>query len=386
MYYIPPILGQSSNSSDQSNSSLDIKVRSIIGSLFPQHLSLRSSQQAMSRHPATKSNELSPLHDMQSDDADARGEGTAAGRKSLSRETRRALFLGMSVAVAAIAIESPTTAMLLPVLAFPTLWVWKRNGASTRLEQTDPTTVVCTYLFTGTVGMVLAMVAQATLAYVFALVIFRADADKYLTEFLTSHREVDDIQHHETRRAMTRQWPYWMFLPVFCFLAAGLVEEGLKYCVLLGARRFGKIHTKHNYVVVAGAAALGFATVENLAFVYASTQSDESLASLTLTVLERLAVGISGHMMTAALVAVDVVARDLKKEPKTWWQILWLPVLFHGGLDFALLALSAYEGNIGWVHPKGPSTVSLALAVVVGFQSTLAVVVKRRLGQDGISF
>jgi len=185
---------------------------------------------------------------------------------------------------------------------------------------------------------------------------------------------------------MTRQWPYWMFLPVFCFLAAGLVEEGLKYCVLLGARRFGKIHTKHNYVVVAGAAALGFATVENLAFVYASTQSDESLASLTLTVLERLAVGISGHMMTAALVAVDVVARDLKKEPKTWWQILWLPVLFHGGFDFALLALSAYEGNIGWVHPKGPSTVSLALAVVVGFQSTLAVVVKRRLGQDGISF
>jgi RsiW-degrading membrane proteinase PrsW (M82 family) len=66
---------------------------------------------------------------------------------------------------------------------------------------------------------------------------------------------------------MASQWQYYVFLALISYVAVALVEEGLKYGSLLLIRRFRAVVHKSEYVTYAMASALGFSTVENLAFI-----------------------------------------------------------------------------------------------------------------------
>ena len=73
--------------------------------------------------------------------------------------------------------------------------------------------------------------------------------------------------------------------------------------------------------------------------------------------------------MTACLLAIRIVRRDLRGEQHTMnlWHVLQLPVLLHGTFNLALFCIIAANGHIGWVHPRnGISFVAVfALAVRV---------------------
>ena len=239
--------------------------------------------------------------------------------------------------------------------------------------------MIWTYAITGTVGMSLDIALQGLLSYGTALFLFRNDAKKYIKEFTMSEDKIKDAAHRATGRDMSRRWQYWVFLLIFCFVMAGVLEEALKYLALTGARKYGKVVQERDYITIPVAAAVGFATIENIAFAYGAYKSGEGPIRLAMTVLERTVFGIPGHAMTAVLIGLNVLARDVRQEPMHMWRVLLEPILFHGCFDFMLFAISAYDGNIGWVHPKGASKICITLVLVVGIQLFLAMVVKQKL-------
>jgi len=286
----------------------------------------------------------------------------------------------------AVSRRGYTLAALRPVLALPTLWLWQHERARDHHERTDVATMVWTYVLTGTAGMTIAIALQFVLACSVGFLLFGSDTRKYAREFTKPESEIEGTEHRAMRREMSRSWQYWVFLLIFSFVMAGLVEEGLKYCILVLARRYGTLQHERDYISIAVASASGFATMENIGFVYGAYKGNESPGKVALTIVERTAVGILGHSMTAALIGVNVLARDVRHESRTLWQMLGLPVLLHGSSDFALFAISAYNGNIGWVHPRKGSTVVLTLGIVVGLQLALAGVLRASLQHYGISY
>jgi len=68
------------------------------------------------------------------------------------------------------------------------------------------------------------------------------------------------------------------------------------------------------------------------------------------------------------------------------WQALREAALFHGLFDFALLATSAYNGNIGWIHPRKGFTGYLLLGVAFALVLGLAGVLVRRMQHYDLLF
>lgn len=272
---------------------------------------------------------------------------------------------------------------IISMLTIPTVVLWAWEGRRHPWQKSDFSTLAWAYITTGTLGMVLVIVLQGVFAYPLALLLFRSDAKEYIKEFTTSEDKIKDAAHRQRRMAMSRRWQYWAFLFIFAFIMAGVLEEGLKYCAIMLACRHGKVATDRDYITVPIAAAVGFATVEVAATAYGTSKNNASPKKL-LTIVERTVFGIPGHAMTAALIGVNVLARDTRSEPLTAWQVLRPSVLFHGCSDFILFAISAYNGNVGWVHPQGRTETCFTIGWVVGIQLVLASVLRGKLYQYGI--
>jgi len=268
-------------------------------------------------------------------------------------------------------------------MTMPSILMWAWEGRRQLGQRADSTTLAWTYIGVGTLGMALVIVLQGILAYQVALLLFGADAKEYIKESTTSEDKIKDALHRKRRMEMSRRWRYWVFMFVFSFVMAGLLEEGLKYWAIIAARRYGKVTTDRDYILVPVAAAVGFATVENIATAYGAFRN-KATKRLVLTIIERTVFGIPGHAMTAALTGVNVLARDARLESLTTWQVLRQSVLLHGLSDFTLFAISAYKGNIGWVHPQGRTETCFTLSCVIGIQLFLAFILKGKLYQYGI--
>ncbi|RYP88805.1 hypothetical protein DL770_004597 [Monosporascus sp. CRB-9-2] len=180
---------------------------------------------------------------------------------------------------------------------------------------------------------------------------------------------------------MARQPRYWVFLAVLAFVVAGVVEESLKYYALQYARHYGRITHPKNFFTLAMAAGLGFSTMEGIGFVYAAVQEDQRLDRIVQTVAERMALGPITHTLTAGLTGLNVIRRDLRGERLGFGQVIGNSVLFHGGFNFIVMGVSALEGNVGWIHPRG-ITLLFVLTVAVGFVGALTATVRRRLGRQ----
>ncbi|RYP52447.1 hypothetical protein DL769_010680 [Monosporascus sp. CRB-8-3] len=180
---------------------------------------------------------------------------------------------------------------------------------------------------------------------------------------------------------MARQPRYWVFLAVLAFVVAGVIEESLKYYALQYARHYGRIAHPKNLFTVAMAAGLGFSTAEGIGFVYAAAQESQPLGRIVETVAERGALGPATHALTAGLISLNFIRRDLRGERLGFGQVIGNSVLFHGSFNFIVMGVSALEGNVGWIHPRG-ITLLFVLTVAGGFVGALTVTVLRRLGRQ----
>ena len=281
-------------------------------------------------------------------------------------------WLGVPLLFASLYAASPLTAALsCPVILVPGILLWhaSRSESSTtsHLE-----TLIWTFFGSATIGLATVVGLQAGLCQILARVLFDQDqANDYFEEFArNTFKDLTDAEK-QNRAAMASTWQNFAFLLIFTFVMAGFLEECMKYITISLARRSRRspVASSH-YFHYAVAATLGFSTVENIGFIYASRQ--ESMPMLLLVVLERMIIGTPAHALTGTMLAAGVARRDIHDHSISMWSILQAPTIYHGSFDFALFAVSAANGNVGWRHPDTPGSIALTLGLALGIVAVAA--------------
>lgn len=152
---------------------------------------------------------------------------------------------------------------------------------------------------------------------------------------------------------------------LLAFLVVGVAEEGTKYLFL---RRFAfsraEFDEPYDGIVYAVAVSLGFATVENLAYVFGAAALDQRLAVIVMRGL----LSVPGHALWGVVMGFYVghakFAPNAARRERLLRTGLLLPVFSHGLYDFSLMA--ATEG-IGGPAAVGAFTVIFALTVLMSW-------------------
>jgi RsiW-degrading membrane proteinase PrsW (M82 family) len=190
---------------------------------------------------------------------------------------------------------------------------------------------------------------------------------------------VDGLTADElARRAqLAATWQNWVFNAIFTFLAAGLVEETLKYLPIAYVRHRGdsaeqRPHRSRAYLDYTLSAALGFGVVEAIGFIYAAcADGGETGSKLALTVLERV-VGSLGHLLVTALTALRATRKDFCGDQMSWLSVTGPAIVFHGAFNFVAISASALEGNVGWIHPTGTWNTTAMIGLTTALMATSA--------------
>ncbi|KAH1434553.1 hypothetical protein KXX32_000189 [Aspergillus fumigatus] len=301
--------------------------------------------------------------------------GPSGPTSSLSLSTRLLCYLGPPSALLLIGTTSPKAALLSPLSLVPTAvlckkWKKRRNASPARHAEIEP--LIWTFTLSGTLGLAAAAVVQMGICQAVGAVLL--PCEDLRTEFWTEfgRATVSGLTEEQLlRRAeLASSWQNWVFNGTLTYVAAGLVEEFLKYIPVMFARRRDakkKQRRDRAYIDYVLASALGFSVVENIGFIYsACVGGQESWPKLLLTLMERVVVGQLGHLSVACLTALRATRRDYHGDSLGLWGVIGPAVLFHGTYNFALMSVSVMEGNVGWIHPNGLRNTALALGLVSG--------------------
>lgn len=237
-------------------------------------------------------------------------------------------------------------------------------------------------ILSGTLGLAAMTAVQSLTGYLFLLALFGpTGARSYMTEFLRADVSTLTPEHLAARAAMARAPRYTVFLALFTPLSAALPEELLKYLPALWLGRGktqrgqegrrGRQLDKRAAVSAATAASLGFALVELAAYAQAAAATTAG-PPMAVTLLERVFVGLPGHVATAVLAA----SRGADAGYGSGWRdvlgAVAPSVVYHALFDFILFASSAWVGgHVGWVHPEGVQAIVGTLGACVCVQAVL---------------
>eukprot|EP00499_Haloplacidia_sp_CaronLabIsolate_P003418 CAMPEP_0196779126 /NCGR_PEP_ID=MMETSP1104-20130614/6195_1 /TAXON_ID=33652 /ORGANISM="Cafeteria sp., Strain Caron Lab Isolate" /LENGTH=237 /DNA_ID=CAMNT_0042149301 /DNA_START=143 /DNA_END=852 /DNA_ORIENTATION=- len=136
-------------------------------------------------------------------------------------------------------------------------------------------------------------------------------------------------------------------LVAFCsaFLVAALVEEVFKFIIGYAVVSSRNMRNAYGIFVIALSASLGFAALENVAYIMdtASTMDDKAVIGVAIA---RGCLSVPLHAATGSLIGVGL-ARFANGEDQPMWKVLLWPFLIHGFYDFALMGTEA-TGSKGW--------------------------------------
>lgn len=98
--------------------------------------------------------------------------------------------------------------------------------------------------------------------------------------------------------------------------------------------------------------------VETIGPIYSDCKNSASWAKLALDIFERVVLGSMAHLLGASISALRSIRKDREDKstyPRRSWtdffSIIGPSMLLHGVNNFGLISFSAYNGNIGWIHP-----------------------------------
>ncbi|GFF84759.1 hypothetical protein IFM61606_03038 [Aspergillus udagawae] len=298
-----------------------------------------------------------------------------APNSSLSLSTRLLCYLGPPSALLLIATTSPKTALLSPLSLVPTAVFyrkWRKRSRASPARHAELEPLIWTITLSGTLGLAAAAAVQMGICQAVSAVLF--SSEELRTEFWAEFSRITITgltgEQLDRRAELASSWQNWIFNGTLTYLAAGLVEELLKYIPVIYARRRDakkKQRRDRAYIDYVLASALGFSVVENIGFIYSACEGgQESWPKLLLTFVERVVLGQLGHLSVACLTALRATRRDYHGDSLGLWGVIGPAVWFHGTYNFALMSVSAMEGNVGWIHPNGLRNSVLALGLVSG--------------------
>ncbi|KAK3679214.1 hypothetical protein LTR78_000775 [Recurvomyces mirabilis] len=310
----------------------------------------------------------------------------------MSQLAKAIRWLGMPTFLAAISYTSPGNliALTTPLIATPTLSLAYWHHRQPKENQVDLDTLTYLYTFTATLGLALSLSAQLLLTPAVSRLLFGKDWRDYLRAFMQTEIKPGTPEIAAANWAWIARWQHWVFLATVPTFLAGGVEEILKYCAIAFLRRKHQKQqpqqqsrekdssrrpphpSKSHYLQYALTASLAYCTMESIGFIRTMDRPDISPAKATLMVCERIFIGGLGHCLTSCLLAANAASLgDYREGVWDWWRILREPILFHGGFNLVLFALSGWNGNVGWVHPDSVWQIVPMLGVVAGIQGVL---------------
>lgn len=308
-------------------------------------------------------------------------DANTATVKGLGLLAKAFLWLGIPATTAYLATAYPTSASLLPVILLPTIGAMYKRQNLLPGHRAKLSTLAYVFWTVGTIGVAGVMALQGLGLYSLATLLFGPeDAQAYLEEFGVSTLNGLSVEDIARRARMAKKWEYFALLAVFTYVLAGGLEELLKYAPIFYMRRNepdprSRVVRAQIYMQYALAAALGFSTIENLGMTMAAVKAGEGPLKIAVMVVERVALSAPGHMLCAAMLAINA-ARVTTSESnrKFWnlWRIVGTSVLYHGTFDFMLFSISAWNGNVGWIHPTDVTSNITGLTMMSALQGALA--------------
>lgn len=290
----------------------------------------------------------------------------------MSLTTRLLCTVGLPVVFAGLAYNSPPTAALIPVLLSPTaVLAWKHQRIPPE-ESGSADTAIWTYLATSTIGPLIAGSIQLPLIKAMFSSLFGARSGDYMREIQRITLENLPAEVLDARKQMAWSPRYFVSIAIFSYVGVAIVEEAIKYLAVRLAVRRARPKHEREYLIYAAAAGLGYGTIENILVTYASFQTKESGTMIAVTLFERIIFASVGHTIMALLTGLRSIRRDSRGEKLSIWQVLAPAIVYHGTWDCILFALSAWNGNIGWIHPTDIGSVAFGVISVVALQSKAA--------------
>ena len=310
---------------------------------------------------------------------------------SISLPARLLCYLGPPSTILLTTLASPRTGLLSPLAFLPSALFFKNwrdasKSEPSRRAKLEP--LIWTFAATGTLGLTAVALGQMVVCGAASRLLFPSSELRkaFWAEFARGTIAGLTEEELTDRAALASSWQNWVFNGVLTFLAAGLIEETLKYLPITYARRQGTPEERKQrdraYIDYALVGALSFGLVESLGFLYAACETGNERGSrLVLTVFERLVAGSLGHLLAAALTALRATRRDFCGAKLSWWEIVGPSVLLHGTFDFVAMSFSALDGNVGWIHPVGMQSTVTMVGMVAGVIATAGLWVRREWRQ-----
>lgn len=315
---------------------------------------------------------------------DATSRHSHAGQQDvLSRGAKLTFCAAAVLGISGCTYASGSAVLWLPIILAPSATALHYRSRLPASQRGDITTVVWTFLFTGTVSSIAVMAVQLVLGLALSYAIFGEDTKWLLVEFQTVTREdlIRDEAHRLARTAFVARPAYWVWMVMGNFLVAGLCEEAQKYCSLMVAKKLrprnkqGQIGN-WEWIVYGITTGLAFATMENVAFVMGS--AGESWRKMATTLAERSILGTSAHTLCGVSTAIGV-AKLRRGGVGGMLSAVGRAAFFHGLTNLSLLSVSALRGHIGWVHPEDWQGVLTCFALAAAGQGILGWLVRNDL-------
>ena len=211
--------------------------------------------------------------------------GADSSSASLSLSSRMLFTVGLPVAFAGLAYASPPTAAIAPIIAAPTVLAARQLRRLPAHMSGNFNAITWTYTASGLLGPLIVGLLQAAISLGVLKVLFGADAKAYMAQFMKTTVQGLPAEAIAQRKIWASDLRHFIMLVIFCFPLAGGLEEATKYLALRLAVWRAQPKHESEYLIYAIAAGIGFATFENLLYVYTSIQGGEIATKIAITVL-----------------------------------------------------------------------------------------------------
>lgn len=281
------------------------------------------------------------------------------------------IFAFIFYLVSLIATPNPFFSLLFTVLALiPALYIahFLRRHLH---DDAVPNSFLISQFFLAAIPLSIAIIVVEVMMFGLLVVVFlRSSLDKLTDALENLHaNDVSDEQAAQVLQDLIKEIPLWKFVVLaicMAFVVAAITEETGKWII---ARRYRAVNNLpennedsqrrigvHGILAVASAAALGFATAENLLFVLGlsryTSNSIFPFRRVGLTLLRDI-MAFPVHVGATFYVALAAAQRSVFSDGMGVFSALLVAVFFHGSFDAVAIVASllvALEKVQSWVE------------------------------------
>ncbi|OQR95558.1 hypothetical protein THRCLA_07765 [Thraustotheca clavata] len=290
---------------------------------------------------------------------------------ALSLVSRGILALVLLVLPIYLVVMAPLKLLLLLVLYVPPLILFGCTYLYAKRLATKLNWEMLFRVFFGGFfpGVVLAIVAESLLTFLFFFVFLGSDSKEILQEYQEYGHAHPNATAGEILSHLNFRQTFGFFLFIFslAFVVAGVVEEYIKYwlvkgkcCVASGlCTPFTSPHVVDPFYTILcfAAAGCGFATCENVGYVFIQTGFSNQIQ----TAIARSLLATPLHVLCTCMTGMNIVSIELNRAHQqellersylekalTTFRCLLPAIIFHGVYDFQAFICSIFLPN--WPH------------------------------------